>query len=92
MLASADLFATLAAQKLLTKGSALSSVIKVAFGIAWDTPIIICDDGERRLTIRGPREALRYLQNDFPMRSGEAYWSALAACNRALINPAHVER
>ncbi|WP_245480578.1 DUF982 domain-containing protein [Neorhizobium sp. NCHU2750] len=67
-------------------------MIEVAFGISWHKPIVICDDGERQLTIRGPREALRYLQHDFPMRSGEAYWAALAASNRALMNPAHVER
>lgn len=73
-------------------GSALSSVIEVAFGIAWNRPIVICDDDERQITIRGPREALRYLLHDFPMRTGEAYWSALAASNRALLYRGHLER
>ena len=70
----------------------MSAVIEVAFNSNWERPVIV---GERDLLdqpILGPRDALRYLQKRFPLRTGQTYWDAINACVSALLHkcdPAH---
>ncbi|WP_226951505.1 DUF982 domain-containing protein [Rhizobium terrae] len=37
-----------------------------------------------KIAIYGPAEALRYLHENFECRSGDLYWMAVEACNKAL--------
>ncbi|MBW6425104.1 DUF982 domain-containing protein [Rhizobium sp. XQZ8] len=70
----------------------MNSVIEVAFGIAWEDPVFVRAEMFDDRAIRGPREALRYLQHDFGRQSGQAYWAAVAACNAAMRSQAHLGR
>jgi len=41
--------------------------------------------------ILGPRVALKYLQEELEMRSGQAYWTAAGACISALLGRGDIE-
>jgi hypothetical protein len=70
----------------------LNYVIEVAFGVVWDEPVFVQSGVFDDRAIRGPREALRFLEHDFKHQAGQAYWAAVAACNAALRNQAHLIR
>ncbi len=61
----------------------MGTVIPVGFGLAWEF-VVFVRNGLADKAIGGPREALKYLQDDFVIRSGHQYWNAIAACNGAL--------
>lgn len=63
----------------------MSQVINVAFGVEWEYPVNVRDGPINDRLILGPRVALKYLQEDFTMRSGQAYCAAIGACTSALL-------
>jgi hypothetical protein len=60
------------------------SVIRVNFDTEWEVPVFVNREGFHDLAIDGPKEALRYMRNDFPRRGSELYWNAIDACYAAL--------
>ena len=74
------------------KGRALNCVIKVVFGVVWDEPVFVRAGLFDDRPIRGPGEALRFLEHDFSHQTGQVYWAAVAACNAALRNQSHLIR
>ncbi len=62
----------------------MGAVINVGFSLIWETPVLIHRDGFCTRAINGPREALRYLQNEFERHSGQRYWNAVYSCQTAL--------
>lgn len=68
------------------------NVIEVAFEIVWDEPVFVHAGVFDNRPIRGPWEALRLLEHEFTNQTGQAYWAAVAACNAALRNAAHLNR
>ncbi|WP_164901756.1 DUF982 domain-containing protein [Neorhizobium lilium] len=69
----------------------MNSVIAVGFTLEWSYSVSVWDDGAGERRIHGPRAALRYLQDDFSIRSGQAYWTAIDACNAALLHRCDVD-
>jgi len=62
----------------------MGSVIGVAFNIDWGFPVFVTSElGDKG--IAGPCAGLRYLQRHFTRRSGQSYWTAVSACNSALL-------
>jgi hypothetical protein len=59
-------------------------VIKVNFGAQWDFPVNVANAGTTKLVVNGPGQALRFLHEDFTIRSGQSYWTAVGACESAL--------
>lgn len=68
------------------------SVITIGFRLEWKHPVIVRDGPITDKAIVSPREALRYLAHSFTIRSGQPYWSAVEACNAALLYRADLER
>lgn len=70
----------------------MGSVIKIAFRVEWERPVFVGEGDLLDQPIMGPRDALRYLQEYFPLRFGQTYWDAIDACISALLHdcdPAH---
>ncbi len=63
--------------------TSVDSVVKVGFRLEWEFAVIVRNGLEDK-PITGPREALKFLQKDFAVRSGHQYWQAISACNGAL--------
>jgi hypothetical protein len=63
----------------------LGSIIAVGFALKWEHPVCVRDGDIQDRLIFGPRAALRYLQVDLTVRSGQTYWNAVAACTSALV-------
>lgn len=70
--------------RLNRKERAVNCIIPVGFTLEWNYPVIVRDGDIRDRPICGPRAALKYLQEDFGLRSGRTYWRAIDACNDAL--------
>ena len=68
------------------------TVVEVNFGAEWEKPVAVKRDGYGDLVIDGPRQALRYMQHDFPKKNGELYRLALGACYSALRRRDDTER
>lgn len=68
----------------------MSTVISVGFSLQWDFAVQV-QDGLDDKAIAGPGDALRFLQQDFAIRSGQEYWTAVAACSGALRYRCHLE-
>jgi len=64
----------------------LNSVIAVGFTLEWAYSVSVWDDRAGEMRIHGPRAALKFLQDDFSIRSGQTYWTAVGACNAALLH------
>lgn len=77
--------------QLVWKEFQMSHVINVAFRAEWECPVNVRDGPIRDRLILGPRVALKYLQDDFTLRSGHAYWAAVGACTSALIGRGNLE-
>lgn len=69
----------------------MDSVIFVGFRLEWAHPVIIRHSPTDDLAIQTPREALKYLTDRFTIRSGQPYWSAVGACNAALLHRGDLE-
>ena len=69
----------------------MGAVIRVSFGLTWDYPVCVQSGPEDKM-IDGPREALRYLLDEFSIQSGVSYRNAVVACRAALCNGAHLGR
>lgn len=70
----------------------MGSVIEVAFRIEWERPVFVGEGDLLDQPIMGPRDALRYLQEHFPLRFGQTYRDAINGCIAALLHecdPAH---
>jgi Protein of unknown function (DUF982) len=72
------------------QGDSVNSVIPVGFRLEWEFAVHV-GYGPDTKAIAGPRQALRYLQEDFGIRSGQPYWTAVADCNSALRYRCEVE-
>jgi hypothetical protein len=68
----------------------LNTVISVGFSLQWDFAVHV-QHGLDAKAITGPGEALRFLQQDFAIKSGHEYWAAVAACSGALRYRCHLE-
>ncbi|WP_449081995.1 DUF982 domain-containing protein [Rhizobium sp. A37_96] len=68
----------------MPRRKAMGSVINVGFSLMWETPVLIHKGDFCVKAIDGPREALRYLQQDFGQHSGQFYWNAVYSCKTAL--------
>lgn len=60
------------------------SVIQIDFRAQWEYPVIVERRGGSSIAIHGPRQALDYLRNDFTLRVGQPYRSAVWACQSVL--------
>lgn len=67
------------------RGFLMGSVIDVAFAIDWGLPVFVTEGNFDDKAIEGPRAGLKYLQQNFKKRSGQPYWTAVSACNSALL-------
>lgn len=65
-------------------------MISVGFALEWEFAVHV-RDGLDDKAIAGPREALRYLQRDFVLKTGHEYQTAVAACAGALRYRCHIE-
>jgi hypothetical protein len=63
---------------------AVDTVIRVNFRAKWDFPVNVANAGAVISSVKGPRQALSFLRDDFTIRSGQTYWTALAACGSAI--------
>ena len=70
----------------------MNSVITIGFRLEWEHPVIVRQGPIGDTAIQSPREALKYLSESFTIRSGKPYWSAVGACNAALLHRGDVER
>jgi hypothetical protein len=61
----------------------MNTVLAVGFQLEWDLTVYV-RDGLQDRPITGPRQALKYLQDELGIRSGHSYWNAIAACSGAL--------
>ena len=66
------------------EGCSHGSVIDIGFSLVWTNPVYINQGGLCDRAITGPRDALRYLQQDIDKRSGQLYWNAISSCGAAL--------
>lgn len=69
--------------EILRKGNAVNSVIPVGFGLEWEFAVFV-QDGLMDKAIMGPKDALKYLQDDIHFQTGRPYRSAVADCISAL--------
>ncbi|MDR6817038.1 MULTISPECIES: DUF982 domain-containing protein [Neorhizobium] len=67
------------------------TVINVDFRAEWEFPVSVRDGPINDKLILGPRVALKYLQEELEMRSGQAYWTAVGACISALLGRGDIE-
>jgi hypothetical protein len=61
----------------------LNSVIPVGFGLEWEFAVFV-QNGLSDKAIIGPRDALKYLEEDIQFQTGRPYRSAVADCMKAL--------
>ncbi|MBW9090868.1 DUF982 domain-containing protein [Rhizobium wenxiniae] len=61
----------------------MNSVIPVGFGLEWEFAVFV-QNGLFDKAITGPRDALKYLQEDIKFQTGRPYRSAVADCMMAL--------
>lgn len=67
------------------------SVIQVDFRAEWDYPVRVVPAGSREISISGPRQALKYLQMEFTLKSGQTYWNAVGSCESAIRRKGDIE-
>jgi hypothetical protein len=70
----------------------MDTVINVGFRLEWDHPVFVRNGLFDDRSITGPREALKYLETGFSIRSGHSYWAAVSACSSALLYRCHLEQ
>jgi hypothetical protein len=70
----------------------LNSVIDVSFRATWENLVYVLDEDNREHAIKGPLEALRFLQDDMAEQSGHTYCSAVLVCMAAIKGSRHVAR
>lgn len=61
----------------------MNTVLAVGFQLEWGLSVFVKDGLDDR-PINGPRQALKYLEDELAIRSGHSYWNAIAACSGAL--------
>lgn len=64
----------------------MGSIVKVEFHFAWAVPVMVLQNGCRNWPIRGPRQALIFLENEMPCGTLPSYDLAADACARALLH------
>lgn len=70
----------------------MKSVIAVGFGLEWANPVVVQDAEGKEKRLFGPRAGLKYLTDECEIRSGQTYWSAVSACNAALLYRGDLDR
>jgi hypothetical protein len=70
----------------------MNPVIPVGFQLEWAFPVCVRTGALDDKHICGPRAALKYLRYEITRQSGQPYWSAIAACNSALLYRSDLDR
>lgn len=63
----------------------MGNIILVSFNLTWARPVYVGDAEKLDTTIKGPADAIRWMQRRFKFKHGAAYWRAQTLCHSALL-------